>query len=196
MAAPSSSQTRVVCALSGKIAGAECPHKKSEMFLSGTAPHATCDWHRRVDIDVRTGDLASSRCPTHVVERRAVTALPPEYQRWARQKRLELAPTKTSRLCGGEEEAPTTIVLTEPKDGVRYTFDPDTPPEFATVRLSADVDGGRDEHVVFLVDGSPVASAAFPFEARWTLSPGKHTVQAALMRRPAVSDPATITVRE
>ena len=193
---PDRAERRTICALSGHLAGAECPHKKSEIFLAGTAPTTTCDWHKRVAIDVRTGDLATSHCPTHVVEYRAVTDLPPEYQRWARQKRLDLAPIKTSRLCGGDDDAPTSIVLTEPRDGVRYTFDPDTPPEFATVRLSADVLGGHDEEVVFLVDGTPVAQAVWPFEARWTLQPGRHTVQAALMRRTSLSQPASITVRE
>ena len=204
-APPPDSEQRVVCALSGQLAGAECPHHRTEHFLgrlqgkkllAGTAPTESCDWHRRVAVDVRTGDLATARCPTHVVERRSVTALPPTYQRWARQKRLTLAPTKASRLCGGEvESAVVEVVLTEPRDGVRYTFDPDTPPEYATVRLAADVEGGVDEEVVFLVDGTPVATAGFPFEARWTLTPGRHTIQAALVRRPSTSSPATILVR-
>ncbi|MDP2340781.1 MAG: transglycosylase domain-containing protein [Deltaproteobacteria bacterium] len=197
MPVPPDSEQRVVCALSGQLAGAECPHHRSEHFLPGTTPVASCDWHRRVDVDVRTGDLATSHCPTHVVERRAVTALPATYQRWARSKRLALAPIRASRLCGGDDApAATEVVLTEPRDGVRYTFDPDTPPEYATLRLAADVDGGPDEQVVFLVDGTPVATASFPFEARWTLTPGRHTIQAVLSRRSSTSSPATILVRQ
>lgn len=194
---PPGSEQRVVCALSGKLAGAECAQHRTEHFLPGTAPRESCDWHRRVDVDIRTGDLASASCPTHVVERRAVTALPPAYQRWARQKRLTLAPTHASRLCGGNTPNDVVeVVLTEPKNGVRYTFDPDTPPAYATVRLAAEVDGGADEEVVFLVDGTPVAQTAFPFEARWTLTPGRHTIQAALLRQASTSSPATILVRQ
>ena len=197
MPPPPQAQQRVVCALSGKLAGAECAQHRTEHFLGGTAPRESCDWHKRVDVDVRTGDLATAGCPAHVVERRAVTALPPAYQRWARSKRLPLAPTRSSRLCGGAVDgAVPTLVLTEPRDGVRYTFDPDTPPEFATVRLSAEVNGGVDEEVVFLVDGTPVARAVYPFEARWTLTPGRHIVQAALLRRSSTSMPATIVVRQ
>jgi penicillin-binding protein 1C len=198
VAQPAGSERRVVCALSGKLAGPACTHTRTELFLDHTAPHAPCDWHDRVAVDVRTGDLATSHCPAHVVERRAVTRLPPEYERWARQKRMPLAPVRTSRLCGGDVDAggALSVTLTEPRDGVRYTFDPDTPPEFATVRLAADVDGGVDEEVVFLVDGTPVAHVGHPFEARWTLSPGRHMVQAALVRRGQISAPSTIVVRD
>ncbi len=207
MAGPVGAERRVVCALSGQLAGPDCPNHKTELFVAGTAPRASCDWHQRLAVDSRTGDLATAGCPAHVVERRAVITLPSEYQRWARQKHLELAPTRRSRLCGGVDDdvGAAVVVLTEPRHGVRYTFDPDTPPEYATVRLAADVEvggrllgagaGGADEQVVFLVDGAPVAQAGFPFEARWTLTPGKHTVQAALLQRPSISEPATIVVR-
>lgn len=194
---PPASEDRVVCALSGKLAGSECAQHRTEHFLAGTAPREPCDWHRRIAIDARTGDLANAHCPAHVVKHRVLTALPADYQRWARQKHLALVPTRVSRLCGGDvDNGIAEVVLTEPRDGVRYTFDPDTPPEYATVRLAADVDGGADEQVVFLVDGTPVAQAAFPFEARWTLTPGRHVVQAALLRRSSSSTPATIVVRQ
>jgi penicillin-binding protein 1C len=196
MPAPVRAERRVVCALSGRLAGPECPSTRTELFLPGTAPDEPCGWHRRVAVDVRTGDRATEQCPPSVVVSRAVVDLPPGFERWARRQRLPLAPRDQSRLCGGGSDGATLVDLIEPQDGVRFHFDPDTPPEFATVRLSAQVKGGSDEDVVFLVDDTPVARVGAPWEARWTLAPGRHTVVAVLARAGTTSNPATILVRE
>jgi penicillin-binding protein 1C len=196
MPGPKAAERRVVCALSGRLAGPECTTTRTELFLPGTEPHETCAWHQRVGVDVRTGDRATDACPPSFVQQRAVVDLPPQYERWARQKHLRLAPHDTSRLCGGGSDGATRVELIEPQNGVRFVFDPDTPPEFATVRLAAEVRGGSDEDVVFLVDDAPVARVGAPWEARWTLSPGKHTVVAVLARAGTTSRPATIVVRQ
>jgi penicillin-binding protein 1C len=195
MPGPSSAERRVVCALSGQLAGPECTTTRSELFLPGTAPLDACPWHQRVGIDVRTGDLAHESCPAAVVQSRAVVDLPPAYDRWARQKRLVMKPHTVSRLCGGGSDGATQVALVEPEEGTRFVFDPDTPPEFATVRLAADVRGGSDEDVVFLVDDVPVARVGAPWEARWTLAPGRHVVRAVLARVGTVSPAVTIVVR-
>jgi len=195
-AGPATAERRVVCALSGQLAGPECTTTRPELFLPGTAPAEPCPWHTRVAVDVRTGDLANDDCPARVVQRRAVIDLPPAYARWAREQRLAVAPHDTSRLCGGGSDGATRVALVEPKDGLRLHFDPDTPPEFTTVRLSAQVMGGSDEDVVFLVDDEPVARVGAPWEVRWTLQPGRHTVMAVLARAGTLSAPATILVRK
>ena len=196
-AEPAHSERREVCAMSGHLAGPDCPHRRAELFLRGTAPQTPCAWHQRVAIDLRTGDLATAGCPAHVVAHRSVVDLPAPYLRWARQQGLPLRPHRDSRLCGDahDDDDAVSVIVTEPEDGVRYAFDPGTAPEFATIRLSADVDGAADEDVVFLVDGVPVAKVGHPHEARWTLTPGEHVVQAVLARRPVSSRPVTITVR-
>jgi penicillin-binding protein 1C len=196
MTGPAQAERRVVCSLSGRLAGPECTTTRTELFLPGTAPHDSCAWHQRIGVDVRTGDRATDACPPSFVQQRAVVDLPPQYERWARQRHLRLAPHDTSRLCGGGSDGATQVALLEPQNGVRYVFDPDTPPAFATVRLAADVRGGSDEDVVFLVDDEPVARVGAPWEARWTLSPGRHKVMAVLARAGTASAPATIVVRE
>ena len=191
---PDHSERREVCAMSGDLAAHDCPHRRAEIFLAGTAPTVPCHWHQRVAIDVRSGDLATNDCPQDAVAVRSVVDLPPAYRRWARALQLPVKPTRTSRLCGGGSDD-VSVVLTEPEAGVRYAFDPDTPPAFATIRLAAEVEGAADEDVVFLVDGIPVARVGFPHEARWTLSTGEHVVQAVLARRAVTSSAVTIHVR-
>jgi penicillin-binding protein 1C len=188
-------ERREVCALSGMLAGHHCPHRRVEVFLPDTVPGVACEWHQEMNVDVRTGDRATAMCPSTAVRPQVVLALPPTFARWGRQRGLPLAPTRFSRLCGGHD-APTTITLTEPRAGVRYAFDPSTPSAFSTIRLAADVDGSRDEPVVFLVDGEPVSmSHSGPHEARWSLTPGQHTIVAVLANQALSSAPVTITVR-
>jgi len=186
---------RTICALSGRLAGPDCPHRRTEHFAPGSEPLEVCAYHRRVAIDRRNGLRASPGCPAAVVEHRALVDLPERYARWARAARLEVAPTRPSPLCAPAAlEAAPRVVVEEPRDGARFLWDPDTPPEFATVLLSARVEPS-EEPVVWLVDGRPVARVDYPHEARWPLAPGAHTIRAALLRRGAVSAPVRIEVR-
>jgi penicillin-binding protein 1C len=196
-APPNGDRTKVVCALSGKLAGPDCPHKKAEHFKPGTEPFASCDMHVRARVDKRNGLLATSKCPPNVVVERPFVKLDKGYAPWAREQHMEMLPEDESPLCGGHPKLSDDVAveLIEPRAGVKYTWDPDTPPEFATIRLRADVEP-RSEQVVFLVDGSPVAEVGYPHEARWTLTPGKHVIQAAFARRQEASAPVTITVRQ
>lgn len=194
--APRDGQVRTVCALSGRRHGPDCPHRRTELFRRGTEPETLCDVHVRARIDKRNGLLATAACPAHMVEEQTFLKLDKSSSTWARQTGQKLLPTAESPLCGGgpthSDEVSVTVV--EPRAGVRYTYDPDTPPEFATIRLRADVEPA-DEDVVFLVDGTPVAKVGWPHETRWTVTPGTHVVQAAFARRAEVSAPVAITVR-
>lgn len=193
---PAGSERHEVCADSGQLADDACPHRRSELFLPTTAPTTSCTWHRRVDVDVRTGDLATPSCPPDVVRRVVVVDLPPEYARFVRQQGLTPLPARTSRLCGGGDGSPARVTLLEPHDGIRYVFDPDTAAEHATIRLRAAVEGDTvSDDLVFLVDGEAVALTQPPHEVRWSLTPGRHTIQAVLAHGAASSDPVTIVVR-
>jgi penicillin-binding protein 1C len=44
---PDGVTSAVVCPLSGRLAGPDCPHEKREHFATGGVPRARCDWHRR-----------------------------------------------------------------------------------------------------------------------------------------------------
>jgi penicillin-binding protein 1C len=193
---PIGSERIEVCAHSGQLAHDACPHRRSELFLPATAPTTHCSWHRRIDIDVRTGDLATPTCPKDVVRRIVAVDLPPAYARFVRQQGWTPLPARFSRLCGGGAGSPATVTLLEPRDGTRYIFDPDTAAEHATVFLRAEVEGDAiSNDLVFLVDGEAVALVGEPHEARWSLTPGRHTIQAVLAHGAVSSPPVTILVR-
>jgi hypothetical protein len=54
----------------------------------------------------------------------------------------------------------------------------------------------RNEQIVWLVDGRELARVGFPHEARLPLTPGQHTIRAALVGHPIESAPVTIVVDE
>jgi penicillin-binding protein 1C len=192
---PRDSVRRTVCAMSGRLAGQGCPHARSEVFLRGTEPVDRCTVHHDVDIDVRNGLRATLGCDAHFVRQVAMVDLPSVYASWARLQHLDVAPVLDSPLCGAPDVKKPSIVLREPLDHMRLAFDPDTPPAYATLRLQADTQP-LNEEVVFLVDGEPVATVGYPQQARWTLVPGNHTIQAAFAHRPEVSLASHIRVLE
>lgn len=193
---PTGAVEREVCPLSGRLAGPDCPHHKSEWFLPGTAPTQSCSFHAPVRLDRRNGLRAGPTCPPREVVTRAMLALPEEYEQWARQRHLELAPQRDSPLCPSHPEpVEPRVAIREPRGLVRLLYDPDTPAESSTLRLVAEVTPNT-EPLVWLVDGVPVATVDWPYEFRWSLRPGHHVITAALARLHQVSQPVTVLVED
>jgi penicillin-binding protein 1C len=183
-----------VCPLSGRLSGPECPHRKSEWFVPGTAPTQGCPFHARVRVDRRSGLLAGPGCPEQEVVTRVMLALPEEYAQWARRQRLDIAPLGESPLCPSRLEAlEPKVAIREPRGMVRLLYDPDTPAQASTLRLEAEVTPST-EPIVWMVDGVPVATVGYPHEFRWSVQPGQHTITAAMVHRPLVSQPVTVVV--
>jgi penicillin-binding protein 1C len=67
-ARPGTLHAQHVCALSGQLAGPDCPHRKLEHFTAGQEPRQTCRWHQR------SGD-------------RLVVHYPPEVSGWVSRQR-------------------------------------------------------------------------------------------------------------
>ena len=92
-------------------------------------------------------------------------------------------------LAGG----PVRLRITSPENGARLLRDPETPAALATVALRTVVDPPVNE-VVWYVDGLPLATAAYPYGARWRLQPGEHTFQVRLPSSGGASRPVHVTV--
>jgi penicillin-binding protein 1C len=87
----------------------------------------------------------------------------------------------------------TRLRITSPENGARLLRDPETPAALNTLALRAVVDPPVNE-VVWYVDGLPVATAAYPYAARWRLQPGEHTFQVRLGSGGGASRPVQVTV--
>lgn len=185
-----------VCPLSGRLASTDCPHRKSEWFFPGSAPTERCPFHSQVKLDRRNGLRAGATCPASEIISRVMLDLPDTYTQWARGQHLDLAPRQESPLCPSREESVTPkVAIREPRSTVRLLFDPDTPASSSTLRLEAEVTPST-EPIVWLVDGVPVATVAYPHEYRWSVTPGRHVITAAMSRHAEVSQPLTVLVED
>jgi penicillin-binding protein 1C len=185
-----------VCPLSGRLASTDCPHRKSEWFFPGSAPTERCPFHSQVKLDRRNGLRAGPTCPASEVVTRVMLDLPDTYTQWARRQHLDIAPRQESPLCPSTEESMRPkVAIREPRGTVRLLFDPDTPASASTLRLEAEVTPST-EPIVWLVDGVPVATVSYPHEYRWSVTPGRHVITAAMSRHAEVSQPLTVVVED
>ncbi len=184
---------REVCPISGKLAGPRCPSHRTEWFAPGTEPTDACGAHALVALDLRNGLRAGPACPARFTVTRPMLVLSDAYAEWALRNRVELAPNQVSPLCPVGELPEPAIAIREPKARARYLFDPDTPLEYSTVRLSAWVTPATED-IVWLVDGRPAATVGWPHEARVSLAPGSHVIRAAFAHLAGQSAPVTVQV--
>ncbi len=162
-----------VCALSGALPGADCPHARHELFLQGSEPRVLCTMHEAVDIDPENGLRAGPSC--RAAERRAFERYPAEFAAWATEAGRPLAPFAYSPRCPGtretREETPT---IAFPLDGTRFHLDSGSPRQEIVLAARA-----PEGHAVrFVLNGRPVGSARAPFRVAWTLEPGAHRLEA------------------
>ena len=182
-----------VCPLSGKLPGPHCPDSTRELFIPGSEPKQTCDFHREIALDTRNGLLAGGQCPEAQVERRVMVVYPAVYSAWAARRGVPAPPTVGSPLCPPARAAASDVRIRVPTNGDRYHLDPDLRRSFQSIPLEASVQG-RAREVRWLVNGVQVARAAFPYSARWPLRAGRHRIQAQLPDG-RKSTPVVVTVR-
>jgi len=171
-----------ICPISGQRHGPHCPAQIQERFVDGQAPKLPCKIHRRVAIDQRNGLRADGLdCPSANVKTRVFAAFPAPYRGWAAERGIPQPPTVDSPLCAPRKarSEQAAIRIRFPTDGDHFYVDPDLRREYQRIPLEVAVKGQVSE-VRWLVDGRRVARAGFPYHAKWTIAPGRHTVIAEL----------------
>jgi penicillin-binding protein 1C len=184
----------VVCRLSGRRAGADCPGTE-EWFLPGTEPAGDCDWHRaggavawpaayapwaqqngRGDgagsVSAAFASAAASGSPSDPGPTPTPGTAP------ARTAGASVAPTRAA--------ADTSFRIVSPLHGDRYQVPPGVDPRYATIALRA-AGAPEDAPVRWWVDGRPTRAE------RWQLRSGAHAFR-AVARSGRVAE-AQISVR-
>jgi 1A family penicillin-binding protein len=170
---------------------ARCPHTITELFIGGTEPVRTDDWHWWVVLDERNGLLAGSGCSPQFMVREQYTLYPAEAQDWVRWQNIPQPPDRISPLCPGgqaahasaqtpDESSLTSLVLTSPDQGSRFQLSPEIPPSAQRIVVAArPADGVVLQRVTLLADGEPLSTLTSPpYQALWPLALGNHTFTA------------------
>jgi len=179
-------------AVSGQqLAGREparCPHTITELFIAGTEPTRSDDWHWLYTLDTRTGLLAGPDCPLEFTTQERYTLYPAEAQDWVRWQNIPQPPETYSPLCPGQDAGSAnlpisnlqSLIMTSPDQGSHYRLSPEIPPSAQQVIVAArPADGVSLRQVTLLVDGSPLATLTKPpYQALWSMEVGTHTFTA------------------
>ena len=185
---PEATEAVTVCAISGQVAGPDCPSTLVEHFIPSEAPRETCTVHRRIAVDARDGSPARADTPPTRVVLRPSTVLPAIYAVWGSHRGLG------EPFIDAPAPAQGSLSITYPVDGARFLLDPDTPRRFQTLPLEASVQP-RPRWVEWYADGRLVARSGFPFAARFPLQPGDHRLQLLVPATGERSPTVTIHVR-
>lgn len=180
----------IVCADSGLLPGAACPHRKQELFLAENVPARHCRMHQLVAFDAPADDEeAESELAPEGSLNRVATAWPDEALLWAEERGLympletavnsELAQPDSDPIFGGQEDAPIkerNLYLTSPDPNSAYRLAANVPADFQQLEISAfcapDL---RSQGVELWVDGQLWHRwAAAPYRVFWPLAPGVH----------------------
>ena len=103
---PAGLSQATVCVPSGQLPDEDCPQKRRELFLSGTAPNERDSLYQRIAVDSLNGKLATVFTPEQFVEDRLYLIVPQKAQAWARaagiaQPPQDYDPIPALTLTGG-----------------------------------------------------------------------------------------------
>ena len=172
-----------LCAVSGMVAGPNCPHTEKGWFIPGKSPIAACDVHRRVWVDNATG-LRLSSAPENSATAHAEVC---EFWPSDLEKLFQAAglPRVGPPAYLGEKKWTTVSsaydagkgpCIVSPKKGLTYHLRIGAEAD-EMLNLEATTETGRD-HLHWFVDaaycGISDPSAGLP----WKLQPGRHVIRA------------------
>jgi len=178
-----------ICPLSGLRASSYDPHRRTELFIAGTGPQETCDWHQPFRIDIATGLLAAPDTPLERVVERVYTILPPELAAWGREQGLEAppvalqpdsSPAQVVARAAARSPAASPLLIVKPDPWAIYRLSDRLPASAQRIAIEAQPGGNaQPAQVTLLADGRPLATLTRPpYRTLWTLAPGEHTFQA------------------
>ncbi len=152
-------ESRVICALSGLLAGPACPERVPAEFWTQAMPQHVCDWHQQRCV-------AGQGCSREEV-------LPQRYVAWAHESgRASAAP---GAPAASEPERASAPRLTFPTSGSHFLLDGNLAAAQQELVLAASA--ARDERLVFELDGALICTVSAPFRCPWQLRRGAHTLQ-------------------
>ena len=144
---------REVCSLSGAPPSTHCPEIREAGYIPGVSPAGTCSLHRRVELDVLTGQTVCSRCRTAgQTQGKIVVWWPARLATFLAANHMSECPVPPHRPdCPefGRGEPP---AIVSPQEGMEYHLRPSVPPADQQIALVASV-GQASQCVYWFIDG-------------------------------------------
>jgi penicillin-binding protein 1C len=146
-------EERVICALSGQLAGPACPERIPEQFWTTRLPTETCSWHGEHE------------------------QLPERYGAWAHAsgRARGHGAASSAAVSAAVPFASLLPHMLFPTPHARFVLDGNLHEEQQQVVLSAQAPEG--EALVFELDGESVCRVGAPFQCPWPLRRGAHRVR-------------------
>ena len=170
----------VVCAMSGKLPGPGCVHRRVELFPASQVPTETCDLHMIVAYDRFTGAPADADTPTEQIVERVMTGWPAEALAWAQDEGLldsgggMASVGMVTQASDAVAPGGTTLRWLRPASGTRYHLASDLAAGVQQIELVLAAPN-LDEQIIVLWNGEPWETLnGAPYRVRWQLVPGEH----------------------
>ena len=175
---PEQLKTRQVCALSGAPVSPHCPTHKSDVYIPGISPVATCAIHKRTYVNETTGHSLCSHCRNFSTD----NAHPKIFEEWPAEAATWLAENgfavpvlpEHNPLCTGTIAGNAPIILS-PADNTTYYIRTGVPLENQKIRLSASV-SNRTQNLFWFLDGELIFKGKAGEEYWLTPVKGQHVL--------------------
>jgi 1A family penicillin-binding protein len=172
---PSGIIRREVCALSGRLATAACPHRRLELFIEGTEPTEPDTFYQTFTIDRTTGLLADENTPREDRVERVYVVLPQEARNWGIRNGLLPPPPGADAVVVDAAEG---LRLLEPDPYTIFQLSPLIPQSAQRIRLEVGAPPGT-QSVTYRLNGEVIGIAdESPWAVWWTLDSGAYELVA------------------
>lgn len=177
---PEQLKTRDVCTLSGAPVSPHCPTRKSDLYISGVSPVATCTMHKRISIDAATGYSLCSHCRNLDKTEAQSGYKTVSFEEWPAAAATWLAENgfavpilpAHNPLCNGAIAGTPPVILSPTEDTVYY-IRPGIPLENQKIRLSASA-SNRTQELFWFLDGELIFKGNAGQQYWLTPVKGKH----------------------
>ncbi|MDE0327289.1 MAG: penicillin-binding protein 1C [Candidatus Poribacteria bacterium] len=175
---PEQLKTRQVCALSGAPVSPHCPTHKSDVYIPGISPVATCAIHKRIYINETTGYSLCSHCrnfSTDNAHRKIFEEWPAEAATWLAENGFAVPVLpEHNPLCTGTIAGNAPIILS-PAEDTTYYIRTGVPLGNQKIRLSAST-SNRTQNLFWFLDGELIFKGKAGEEHWFTPVKGKHVL--------------------
>lgn len=183
-----------LCAVTGQLPGPHCPHQQTGWFIPGRSPIETCQVHREILVDARTGHRVCGT-PTGPVRREVHEIWPTDTLKLFADAGLPRRPVPPAGPDCAQDQAQATGLpprITSPRAGMTYSLRA-ARLAHETIALEAETDGDARE-VFWYVDRSFAGKSRSGTPLFWAPHPGRFIVRAVDERGRSDARPLNVEV--